>query len=190
MSKKALRVLVAVAAAFALMLSLLSPAGAEHRDSHDPPGQSEDGGGGNEEQTCGGTHVFPEDDLVADVGNVIEVVCIKAGSANQGDQCGPVTVVLDSPREVVTYEELTSVCEGRAISHYSILEQGPPPVGCEVTDTCPVSCEVTDTCPDTSVSQPVEEEEPVDEPEPTTDPSGVLGAGAANAQVGAPSFTG
>ena len=176
MSKKSLRVLVGVAGAFALTLSLLSPAGADHKDSHTP------NKAGNEDNVCPPTHQYPDEDdsltIEAPEGEVILWYCIKAGSAKQGDSCGPVTVTFDD--NYLTSVDLTTVCAGRAISHYSYGTGPEPP-------SPPPEPEATTT---TAAPTTTEAPEPEPEPEPAEDPSGVLGAGAANAQVGAPSFTG
>ena len=209
MSKKALRILTAIAAAAALTFSVLSPAGAGHNENHDPPGQGGggdnggggNGGGGNQPQTCPGEHLDPDDYVSTPIvptveGEYIFAICVKAGSGNQGDECGPQTVSFETGVLSLDLSTIEAICDGRSISHFSITSQGPPTCAeepdlseCgppECTVDCEPECETN--CGEDSTTTTTKP--PDDEPEPTTDPSGVLGAGAANAQVGAPSFTG
>ena len=173
MSKKSLRVLVGVAGVLALTLSLLSPAGAGHKDSH----AAGDGGGSND-NVCPGEHLYPDGNdpviIEAPPGEVILSYCAKAGSG-KNNNCGPITVVFTGNYE--TSIDITDVCPGKRISHYS-FETGPEPE--PPTTTAAPS---TTAAPTTTTPEP----EPESDPE---DPTGVLGAGAANAQVGTPSFTG
>jgi len=221
-SKKTLRILTAIAAAAALTFSVLSPAGADHNENHDPPGQGGgggnggggnggggnggggDGGGGNQPQTCPGEHLDPDDYVDTLIlptvpGDYISEICVKAGSVNQGDDCGPVYLSFDPGVPSLTLDEIRAICDGRTISHFSITSEGPPT--CAEDDTlpgcgepeCTANCgeeECETNCGESDNTTTTTTKPPDDEPEPTTDPSGVLGAGAANAQVGAPSFTG
>ena len=205
-SVKARRVLVPIAAAFAVMLSLLTPAGAQG-SSDSPPGANDNGNVCSDEfgtKTNGGEGVT----ITASEGYVFEWVCVKAGSGKdgkgkgQGEGCGPAYNYY-SPSSNITSVPLNTICPA-GISHYSYKEVPAPEPPCEETNSCPPpSCEETNSCPPPPCEEtndcPEEEEPsttttttkpPEPEPEPEEDPTGVLGAGAANAQVGTPSFTG
>ncbi|MGB1681886.1 MAG: hypothetical protein ACPHFO_06075 [Acidimicrobiales bacterium] len=185
MSKKSQRVLVPIAAVFALSLSLLAPAGAQGNGNGN--GNGGGNGGGNEGSTCPGEHLYPQGNdpiiIEAPEGEVILSYCVKAGSA-KNENCGPieVTFISDWP----TTLDITNACEGKKVSHYS-FETGTPTPNTTTTVAGPTT---TVAGPTTTVTDSTTSIAPEPEPEPEEDPTGVLGAGAANAQVGAPSFTG
>ncbi len=182
MSKKSQRVLVPIAAVFALSLSLLAPAGAQGN------GNGNGNGGGNEGSTCPGTHLYPQGNdpiiIEAPEGEVILSYCVKAGSA-KNENCGPVNVVFTGP-DYPTSVDITNECPGKKVSHYS-FETGTPTPNTTTTVAGPTT---TVAGPTTTVTDSTTSLAPEPYPEPEEYPTGVLGAGAANAQVGAPSFTG
>jgi hypothetical protein len=132
------------------------------------------------EQICSGHRV----DLVSNVhevaviapdGQLISGYCVKAGSATPG--CGPMTTLFTHPLESVTieYDHYLAACDGKAISHYAVFYTDVPSTTTSSTTTTPTTTTTTTTTVVTT---------------PTTIPTGVLSAGAAQAIVGDPSFTG
>jgi hypothetical protein len=181
-SKNAVRTIFAVAAATALMMSLISPAGAEHKvDPHGNSTQENNGNNGKKDDPpkCPDHdtgHLFPDGDDVASLvvdgflhgmaaNEVIIGFCVKSGTDGS-----PLYVPVNPPDTSVTI----TFDGSKSISHFS-LDFGTKQVTNNPEE--PVTEEQEST---TSTTQPVEQEV-LDAVE--TAPTAVLAAGT-------PVFTG
>ena len=200
MSKNAVRTIFAVAAATALMMSLISPAGAGHGEhengrpvsssSNNGNGNGNSGNNGNGGDNNGGggggdndlTKVCPDPDENKENGS--ELASWGGAEATPGyyikycakagsgvnDNCGPVLGGNQSTVEV-TRADIEALCPGKQISHFSWWQVA------KTNTSTPTTPEQEST---TTTTQPVEEEV-LDAVE--TAPTAVLAAGT-------PVFTG
>ncbi len=201
MSKNAVRTIFAVAAATALMMSLISPAGAGHGEHENGKpvsssssnngngngnsgnngngGDNNGGGGGGDNdltKVCPGEHISGNQlaswgPVVADTGYYIEY-CAKAGSG-VNDNCGPRSVTGNESIVEVDRDDIQALCPGKQISHFSWWQVAK-------TNTSTPTTTTPEQESTTTTTQPVEEEV-LDAVE--TAPTAVLAAGT-------PVFTG
>jgi hypothetical protein len=181
-SKNAVRTIFAVAAATALMMSLISPAGAEHKvDPHGNSTQENNGNNGKKDDPpkCPDHdtgHLFPDGDDVASLvvdgflhgmaaNEVIIGFCVKSGTDGS-----PLYVPVNPPDTSVTI----TFDGSKSISHFS-LDFGTPQLVSTTSTLTPT------TTPTTVAEEEVAEGEVLDAVE--TAPTAVLAAGT-------PVFTG